>query len=87
MIVSILGKRWKLSFRPLRDCRGICDAPTAPRKAIRIDTRLKDEERLEVIIHECLHAADWTKDEEFIEAEARDIAKILWRLGYRKQGE
>lgn len=83
MIVEILGKRWQLVFGRLTTCDGICDPPSRIGKAIKISDRLIGELQLETIIHECLHAADWTKDEEFIEREARDFARILWRLGYR----
>ena len=37
---------------------------------------------LEIIIHELLHAADWYKDEEWVEDAGNDIAKILVALGY-----
>lgn len=88
MVVSILGKRWKFGFVPMFKCvDGVCDSPDTEGKGIRINRTLRDEALLETIIHECLHAADWTKAEEFIEAEARDIAHILWRLGYRKQSK
>lgn len=88
MVVSILGKRWKFGFVPMLKCvDGVCDSPDTESKGIRINQQLRDETLLETILHECLHAADWTKDEEFIEREARDIARILWRLGYRKQSK
>ena len=86
MQVRILGKLWSLRFVPLRLFRGDCDAPSTPRKEIRIHSGLTGEERLEVILHELRHAADWSRDEQFIAAEARDMARILWRLGYRPTG-
>lgn len=43
-------------------------------------------ERLDTIIHEVAHAALPDHDEAFIEQFGTDLARILWRLGYR-QGE
>lgn len=84
MIVTILGKRWRLRFTRLKKQRGDIDAPETPNKEIRICSTLSGEEELEVIIHELRHAADWWRDEQVIEREARDLARTLWRLGYRR---
>jgi len=85
MHISILGKRWDLRFsKTPADRRGDCDAPTTPHKQIRISDKLEGEEELEVIIHELRHAASWHVDEDYITREARDIARVLWRLGYRR---
>jgi hypothetical protein len=45
---------------------------------------LRGEERLEVILHELIHAADWRLDESFVEPFAADAAAALVRLGYRE---
>ena len=87
MRITLLGKRWNLRFIPLRKVAGDCDSPNTPNKEIRIDSRLKGEHQLEILIHECRHAADWSRDEEYIAAEARDLARVLWKLGYRRAGE
>lgn len=84
MQVSVQGKRWNLRFPRLQTARGDCDSPDKPNKQIRIDARLSGEERLEVIIHELLHAGGWHRSECYVEQEAKDIARILWRLGYRE---
>ena len=84
MRVRILGKVWELRFCYLKFVSGYCEAPTKPRKRILIDKRLEGEHELEVIIHELRHAADWGKDEIYIAEEAADIARVLWRLGYRR---
>jgi len=39
---------------------------------------------LETAIHESLHACSWKTEEEKVEQTARDIARFLWNLGYRK---
>jgi hypothetical protein len=64
--------------------RGDCDAPTTPNKEIRIASNLRGEERLEVLIHEMVHAAGWHIDETFVEQFASDAARALWRQGYRE---
>ena len=42
---------------------------------------------LETAIHEALHACNWHAKEELVEVTARDIARFLWRLGYRAPGK
>lgn len=37
------------------------------------------------IIHELMHVADWGRDEIFIDQTSEDIAKTLWKMGYRVQ--
>jgi len=87
MQVKLLGKRWRLRFAPNLFNRGDCDPPDKRRKEIRVDSRLKGEERLEVLIHEMVHAAGWHIDEAFVEEFAQGVARALWRLGYRKGDE
>jgi hypothetical protein len=83
MRLRILNKVWSLRFAPNMANRGDCDAPSKPGKAIRISSSLRGEERLEVLIHELLHAAGWHLAEEYVEQFAADAARALWRVGYR----
>lgn len=85
MRVIIRGKSYQWDYVPRLedDAQGMCDAPTTKSKRIRILKNLKDERRLEVEIHEALHACMWDVDEEAIDSSAKAIARILWRLGYR----
>lgn len=54
------------------------------KKKVLIDTRLVGRSRLETEIHEAIHASMGpTISEEAVEHTARDIARLLWRLGYR----
>lgn len=41
----------------------------------------------EVLIHEILHAADWSKDESWVEQAAADIERVLFRQGFRLHQE
>lgn len=85
MRIHLGGKAWQLEPRAKlpADRDGDCDPPSKPGKSIRIRAGLRGVHRLEVEIHELLHAADWSKDEAWVEATAHDLARILWRLGYR----
>ena len=86
MRVKLLGKVWNLRFAPNLANRGECDAPTQTAKEIRVASQLRGEERLEILIHEMVHAAGWHLDESFVERFAADVARALWRLGYRENG-
>lgn len=85
MRVVLHGRHWNLTFVPnLGPNRGVCDSPTTPGKAIKIQSGLKGEELLEVLIHEALHACAWNLDEDAVTVTAEDIARMLWKLGYRR---
>ena len=85
--ITILGKRWLLRFTANLKARGDCDGPHVRNKQIRVRSDLKGEERLEVILHEIIHAAFWFLDEEYVHHVAKDIARVLYRrLGYRESG-
>lgn len=53
-----------------------------PKMGIYID--LQSKIGLETCIHEALHACCFAKTEEIVTSSAKDIARFLWRLGYRK---
>jgi len=84
MFIKIVGRRWGFRFAKLRKCKGYCDSPKKKNKEIVVRSNLPQKEELDVTIHELLHAADWWKDEEWVEQVGTDIANILWRLGWRK---
>ena len=48
-----------------------------------IGRELNTRAGLETAIHEALHACNWHTREELVEVSAKDIARFLWRLGYR----
>ena len=86
MNVTILGRRWRLVRGRLpKDCDGLCDDPATKNKAITVGANLKGERELAVLIHEALHAAGWHIDEGFVTRFAEDVARMLHRLGYRKE--
>ena len=52
---------------------------------IMINANLEPYDYLETAIHEGLHAALDDHSETVVAPAARDIARFLWRLGYRKE--
>jgi len=85
MHAMIRGKRWRILHRRLKHEDGWCDKPDVKDKAITIDPRCRsnDARYLEVVLHEALHAAVWDLDEEVVAEYARDVARLLHRLGFR----
>ena len=90
MMVTILGKRWRFRFTPFKAPKGKpphhgeCDHPEKKRKEIRINSELRNRERLEAILHELFHATEWEMlSELWVEQAAFDISKILWKLNYK----
>jgi len=86
--ITVNGKRWRLMYSGHigNDKDGYCTPPDEPGRTIAIRSTLDGVRRLEVELHEMLHAADWSKDEEWVRTVAHDLAKVLWRLGYRCGG-
>lgn len=87
MRIRVLNKFWHLRFAPNLANLGDCDPPSQPNKEIRVRSTLSGEERLDVLIHEMVHAAGWHIDERFVNQFASDLARALWRLGYRNANE
>lgn len=83
MRIRVMRRYWHLRAAPNLANRGDCDPPDRAKKEIRILSTLRGEERLEVVLHELVHAAGWHLDEDFAAEFAGDAARILWRLGYR----
>jgi hypothetical protein len=61
-----------------------CSDPTDPKREIRVRQVLRGRARLETVIHEALHAQTWSRSEEDVRRSARELAALLWRLGYRE---
>jgi hypothetical protein len=83
MILQFGKHRWGLSVVPNLKNDGDCDAPDVPNKKIRIASDTRGRVRLETYIHEFLHASCWVLTDEAVEQAGHDIARALWRLGYR----
>lgn len=66
---------------------GLCSDPNNSNRVIMYYCGLKGEKRLEVLIHEMLHACFWDVSEESIEQSACDISRALWRFGWHMDNE
>jgi len=63
---------------------GLCEAPWLKKKRIFLRHGIKKEKgKLEPAIHEFTHAADWSKDEEWVNQFGHDLANFLYTLGWR----
>lgn len=87
----IAGRLYRIQWRTYlgkcapgskHDAAGKCDPPDSPRPTIRIISGMPEGEELRVLIHEGLHAADWSKDEEWVDQVSSDLAGLLTRAGY-----
>ena len=52
-------------------------------RLILVDSTLRRAHRMEIILHEIIHAYDITIPEIRVRLLARTLARALWRLGYR----
>lgn len=68
-----MGKDWGRCY-PRRGKRGV----------IEIRKSLSEKNMMDTLIHECLHAANWCADEEFVDATACSIQKALYACGWRR---
>ena len=85
MKLKMRGKVWEFVRKRLDMIDGQCDGPSVAGKRIHVDSALTGERELDVIVHELTHAAHWDLAEEAVDEFATDLARALWRLGYRKQ--
>jgi len=71
------------------EIHGLCCYPETEdkEKSITINPKLRGRERMDVIIHESLHAEfpslKKMEEEEWVDNVATNISKLLWRMGYR----
>lgn len=83
---EIFGVTYTISFvNNLGKKSGDCDAPHLPKPKIRLLSSLKGKYFLERLLHELLHAVDWSKDEEWIEQASGDIAAICFKEGIKEK--
>ena len=82
MRIRIRGRYFTMTFERLPATHdGSCNYEG---RKIKIRKTLRGERQLEVVIHELLHAAHWDLDESAVEETAEDLARVLYRLGYRR---
>lgn len=83
---SFNGIRYKIEDQTKLDVGdlGECDYD---KKTIRIPVEGDTLDELDCIIHESIHACIPTLAEDPVETSATSIAKLLWKLGWRKLDE
>lgn len=77
------GKKYHIYIHPLK---GVTTPPDGTRELeifIRTD-KISKRMFLDTCIHEALHASKWSLSEKDVNRMATEIAKFLWRLGYRR---
>jgi hypothetical protein len=79
MKLTINNHRWTIQDSAIY---GLCE--TAER-LISIDPRLGPRHRMEIIVHELLHALDGDLTEDMVISQSQTIAEALWRDGYRRR--
>jgi len=77
------GVKYKLKF--LESIDGMCDNPLEKQPTISILASIDTRNGLETILHEGLHAEKWNISEEKVDRTAKEIADLLWRLGFRRK--
>jgi hypothetical protein len=81
MRCRLRGRYWTLHRgNPGPGNDGLCEPAT---KTITVRSTLRGEVELDTLIHEMLHACHWDLDEQAITETSEDLARVLFRLGYR----
>lgn len=86
--IKINQKDWKIKIVNSMDLSsttcGECDDPKYKNPQIWIKRSLKPIDLMDTIIHEVLHAIRPELSEEAVMETGTTIAKVLWKLNYRK---
>lgn len=92
---KIGGSMVRIDFcnpRP-RSAHATCEKLEDPKSKSRImiDPSLlregNEKQLLNVVIHECTHAAFFWMDEDHVTSFARDLSRVLWKFGYRLEAD
>ena len=83
--IWIGGERWRIRVCPVPvSIFGDCDYQT---KTIRVSDKLHGEDRLNVILHELIHARWPDLSEDAVEEFADELAGIVYAHGFRHKDE
>ncbi len=80
------GKKYKVEFRNRKVIRtiGECDSPdTRGRKILLYTKGVSKKTLLEFALHEGMHAFDYSMEHKIVYKLSKDLANLLWGLGYR----
>lgn len=78
------GKWWQFRYANMVDYGDCTDPGKADGRLIRVRASQSERDMLDTIVHEALHACRAELAEEAVADTASDIARLLWRLGYRR---
>ena len=77
------GQAFDVTFT--EDVDGLCVKPNHPKGEVLLFTERPPKQFLESAIHEAMHAMNWSIPEDVILERAHELARWLWRLGYRRE--
>ena len=78
------GKKYFIKWIDKKKFGGKCDPPDKKKKKTSFGIYLKGENELRIFLHEPLHSVLWDLDEKAVNEISLDLARWLWRLGYRR---
>lgn len=89
MKVKLAGKQYEIVFRRSIDAcesRGQCDSPKLKNPKVYIQEGQTELDELDTLIHEMIHACshEWLA-EDWVNKTATDVARALYKLGWRKR--
>jgi hypothetical protein len=83
--VKLGGKWWRfVASGNLKDFGRMDDPGVARGRVIRVATWQSEEELLDTILHELIHCCRPELEENTVTEMAREMARVMWRLGYRR---
>lgn len=79
------GKKYKIKWRKPYRSEGLCKAPNnkTDDRFLMINPRASEQEIMDTLIHEALHACLWVVDEYAVHQTANDISSLLYKVGFR----
>lgn len=85
MRVKLGGKWWVLrASGNLKDYGRMDDPGRAEGRVIRVASWQSEEELLDTVLHELIHCCRPELEESTVTEMAREMSRVVWRLGYRR---
>lgn len=79
------GRRYRVRVVNRLKDHADTDAPDTPGKTIRLHSSLDGQQRLQVLLDEGIHACLFDLDNEVVQEISEDLARFLWRDGWRRR--
>lgn len=68
---------------PKLNMHGFCESPEEENPRILVDPSLPDKKKLNIILHEYLHYANYSWSEANVKKLANNLTKLLYKSGWR----